>query len=147
MAPWIVPVLLASSTAMTIMGHKQNIANIKANAAWKAYENELNIQYEKQKLFEKTRKLLSAKRARIGASGVQYTGSPLLTTKVDMENFENDLMFLEKGYFLKNSAMNAEATGLIASETYKAGSTLLQAGAMAYDYKFGTDAAKKGIVR
>jgi len=147
MAPWIVPVLLASSTAMTIMGHKQNIANIKANAAWKAYENELNIQYEKQKLFEKTRKLLSSKRARIGASGVQYTGSPLLTTKVDMENFENDLMFLEKGYFLKNSALNAEATGLIASETYKTGSTLLQAGAMAYDYKFGTDAAKKGIVR
>jgi len=129
------------------MGHKQNIANIKANAAWKAYENELNIQYEKQKLFEKTRKLLSTKRARIGASGVQYTGSPLLTTKVDMENFENDLMFLEKGYFLKNSALNAEATGLIASETYKTGSTLLQAGAMAYDYKFGTDAAKKGIVR
>jgi hypothetical protein len=145
MAPWIVPVLLASSTAMTIMGHKQNIANIKANAAWKAYENELNIQYEKQKLFEKTRKLLSSKRARIGASGVQYTGSPLLTTKVDMENFENDLMFLEKGYFLKNSAMNAEATGLIASETYKAGSTLLQAGMNYATYSQGQTMAKKGI--
>jgi hypothetical protein len=145
MAPWIVPVLLASSTALTIMGHKQNIANIKANAAWKAYENELNIQYEKQKLFEKTRKLLSSKRARIGASGVQYTGSPLLTTKVDMENFENDLMFLEKGYFLKNSAMNAEATGLIASETYKAGSTLLQAGMNYATYSQGQTMAKKGI--
>jgi hypothetical protein len=145
MAAWIVPVLLASSTALTIMGHKQNIANIKANAAWKAYENELNIQYEKQKLFEKTRKLLSSKRARIGASGVQYTGSPLLTTKVDMENFENDLMFLEKGYFLKNSAMNAEATGLIASETYKAGSTLLQAGMNYATYSQGQTMAKKGI--
>jgi hypothetical protein len=145
MPAWIVPVLLASSTALTIMGHKQNIANIKANAAWKAYENELNIQYEKQKLFEKTRKLLSSKRARIGASGVQYTGSPLLTTKVDMENFENDLMFLEKGYFLKNSAMNAEATGLIASETYKAGSTLLQAGMNYATYSQGQTMAKKGI--
>ena len=145
MPAWIVPVLLASSTAFTIMGHKQNIKNIKANAAWKAYENELNIQYEKQKLFEKTRKLLSSKRARIGASGVQYTGSPLLTTKVDMENFENDLMFLEKGYFLKNSAMNAEATGLIASETYKAGSTLLQAGMNYATYSQGQANAKKGI--
>jgi hypothetical protein len=145
MPAWIVPVLLASSTALTIMGHKQNISNIKANAAWKAYENELNIQYEKQKLFEKTRKLLSSKRARIGASGVQYTGSPLLTTKVDMENFENDLMFLEKGYFLKNSAMNAEATGLIASETYKAGSTLLQAGMNYATYSQGQANAKKGI--
>ena len=145
MAPWVVPVLLASSTALTLMGHQQNIKNIKANAAWKAYENELSIQYEKQKLFEKTRKLLSSKRARIGASGVQYTGSPLLTTKVDMENFENDLFFLEKGYFLKNSAMNAEVTGLIASETYKAGSTLLSAGMSYANYSQGRQAAQKGL--
>lgn len=140
-----VPVLLAASTAVTLMGHRQNIKNIKANAAWKNYENELSIQYEKQKLFDKTRKLLSAKRARIGASGVTYSGSPLLTTKVDMEEFENDLYFLEKGYFVKNAAMNAEATGLIASETYKAGATLLQAGTDYQKYKQGRAMAEKGI--
>lgn len=145
MAFQIVPVLLAASTAVTLMGHRQNIKNIKANLAWKNYENELSIQYEKQKLFDKTRKLLSTKRARIGASGVTYSGSPLLTTKVDMEEFENDLFFLEKGYFVKNAAMNAEATGLIASETYKAGATLLQAGMSYQQYQQGQTMAKKGI--
>lgn len=145
MAAWFVPALMAASTAVTLMGHRQNIKNIKANAAWKNYENELSIQYEKQKLFDKTRKLLSAKRARIGASGVTYSGSPLLTTKVDMEEFENDLYFLEKGYFVKNAAMNAEATGLIASETYKAGATLLQAGMSYQQYTQGQTMAKKGI--
>jgi len=142
---WFVPALMAASTAVTLMGHRQNIKNIKANAAWKNYENELSIQYEKQKLFDKTRKLLSSKRARIGASGVTYSGSPLLTTKVDMEEFENDLYFLEKGYFVKNAAMNAEATGLIASETYKAGATLLQAGMSYQQYTQGQAMAKKGI--
>jgi len=142
---WFVPALMAASTAVTLMGHRQNIKNIKANAAWKNYENELSIQYEKQKLFDKTRKLLSSKRARIGASGVTYSGSPLLTTKVDMEEFENDLYFLEKGYFVKNAAMNAEATGLIASETYKAGATLLQAGTDYQKYKQGRAMAEKGI--
>jgi hypothetical protein len=41
MAAWIVPVLLASSTALTIMGHKQNIANIKANMKNKNYLKKL----------------------------------------------------------------------------------------------------------
>ena len=143
---WFVPALMAASTAMTIMGHRQNIKNFKANAAWKRYENELSFEYEKQKLFKKLAKLFSEKRARVGASGIQFTGSPLLTAKADLEEFENDLFFLEKGVFVKNAAMDAELTGMIASETYKMGSTLLQAGANAYDYKKGGDAAKKGIV-
>ena len=73
---WFVPAMMAASTAMTIMGHKQNIKNIKANAAWKTYENELSFQYEKQKLLKKQANLFSEKRARIGASGIQFTGSP-----------------------------------------------------------------------
>ena len=143
---WFVPALMAASTAMTIMGHRQNIKNMKANAAWKRYENTLQLEYDKQKLFKKQAKLFSEKRARVGASGIQFTGSPLLTAKSDLEEFENDLFFLEKGVFVKNAAMDAELTGLIASETYKMGSMLLQAGANAYDYKKGGDAAKKGLV-
>ena len=41
--------------------------------------------------------------------------------------------------------MNAEATGLIASETYKAGATLLQAGMSYQQYQQGQTMAKKGI--
>ena len=31
-------IMMAASTALTVMGHKQNIKNIKANLAWKNYE-------------------------------------------------------------------------------------------------------------
>ena len=80
---WFVPAMMAASTAMTIMGHRQNIKNMKANAAWKRYENTLQLEYDKQKLFKKQAKLFSEKRARVGASGIQFTGSPLLTAKAD----------------------------------------------------------------
>ena len=98
-----------------------------------------------QKLFKKQAKLFSEKRARVGASGIQFTGSPLLTSKSDLEEFENDLFFLEKGVFVKNAAMDAELTGLIASETYKMGSTLLQAGVNYNTYQTNQKLAAKGL--
>ena len=142
---WFVPALMAASTAMTIMVHRKNIKNFKANAAWKRYENTLQLEYDKQKLFKKQAKLFSEKRARVGASGIQFTGSPLLTSKSDLEEFENDLFFLEKGVFVKNAAMDAELTGLIASETYKMGSTLLQAGVNYNTYQTNQKLAAKGL--
>tara|TARA_B100001939_G_C16895955_1_gene597601 strand:- start:876 stop:1313 length:438 start_codon:yes stop_codon:yes gene_type:complete len=142
---WFVPALMAASTAMTIMGHRQNIKNMKANAAWKRYENELQLQHDKQKLFKKQAKLLSEKRARTAASGIRFSGSPLITAKADYDEFENDLMFLEKGVFVKNASMNAELTGMIASETYKMGATLLQSGVNYKTYEMNRKLAEKGI--
>ena len=97
---WFVPAMMAASTALTLMGHRQNIKNIKANAAWKNYENELSFLYDKQKMLKKQKKLLSAQRARTAASGVQFTGSPLIIANADIEEMENDLAFLEKGVFI-----------------------------------------------
>ena len=49
MAFQMIPFLMAASTAVTIMGQRQQMKQIKANAAWNKYENELSFQYEKQK--------------------------------------------------------------------------------------------------
>jgi len=140
---WFVPAMMAASTALTLMGHRQNIKNIKANAAWKNYENELSFLYDKQKMLKKQKKLLSAQRARTAASGVQFTGSPLIIANADIEEMENDLAFLEKGVFIKNAALDAEATGLIASETYKAGASLFSSAVSYKSYKQDEAIAKK----
>ena len=55
------------------------------------------------------------------------------------------MFFLEKGVFVKNAAMNAELTGMIASETYKMGSTLLQAGVNYNTYQTNQKLAAKGL--
>ena len=143
---WFVPAMMAVSTGLTIMGHKQNIKNIKTNQAWRNYDRKLQYLHDKTKLAKKQAKLLSEQRAKVAGSGIQFTGSPLIMASADMKEYYEDMMWMEKGIYSKAMADNAEAAGLIASETYKMGSTLLQAG-IGYDtYKTNKKIAEtKGI--
>jgi len=145
MAFQMIPFLMAASTAVTIMGQRQQMKQIKANAAWNKYENELSFQYEKQKKLKEQAKLMSAQRARVGASGAQFSGSPLLIANADFEEFENDMFFLEKRVFVRNAAMDAETTGLLTAQKYKMGETLLSAGMTYKNYQQDKAAAEKGI--
>lgn len=145
MAFQMIPFLMAASTAVTIMGQRQQMKQIKANAAWNKYENELSFQYEKQKKLKEQAKLMSAQRARIGASGAQFSGSPLLIANADFEEFENDMFFLEKRVFVRNAAMDAETTGLLTAQKYKMGETLLSAGMTYKNWQQDQKAAEKGI--
>ena len=102
MAWWVIPAMIAS-TAVTVMGIQQQKKTLKANAAWKKYEDQLNFNYEKQKRLTEEKKRLSLARATSGASGTQmFTGSSLLVANADMEEFETDMWYLEKGLWTKN---------------------------------------------
>ena len=140
---WFVPVMMAASTALTVMGHRQNIKNIKTNLAWKNYERKVNDLHTRAKMAKKQAKLMSEQRARVGASGTQMTGSPLIVASADMKEYEEDLMWLEKGVFVKAMADNAEATSLIAAEQYKMGSTLINAGMGYAQHKHSIKMAEK----
>jgi len=132
---WFMPVMMAVSTGISIMGHKQNIKSIKTNLAWKKYEQKIEALHTKTKLAKKQAKLLSEQRASVSGSGIQFTGSPLINAAADMKEYYDDLMWLEQGVFIKGMKDDAEATSLIASEYYKAGDTLIT-GAMGYqNYK------------
>ena len=97
MAWWVIPAMVAS-TAVTVMGIQQQKKNLKANAAWNKYENELNFNYEKQKRLTDEKKRMSLARAVGGASGAQmFTGSSLIVANADIEEFETDMWYLEKG--------------------------------------------------
>lgn len=127
----LLPMLVNS--AFTVMGASQQQKVLKANAAWQRYESQLNFEYEKQKRLTEQTKLLSQQRAAGAASGVVVgTGSSLLAMQADMEEFENDMWFLEKGLFAETQATNAALAGEISASTYKAGSSLLS-GYMKYD--------------
>ena len=66
-------------------------------------------------------------------------------TKRGLEQGKGEVNRIEKGVFVKNAAMNAELTGMIASEPYKMGSTLLQAGVSYDTYKTNKALAEKGL--
>jgi hypothetical protein len=140
--PWM-PIMMAVSTGISIMGNRQNIKNIQANLAWKQYQTKMEALYEKQKLAKNAAKVLSEQRARVGGSGIQFTGSPLINADADYKKYQDDLMWAEQGFFIKGMTDNAEATSLIASEYYKAGSTLLSAGIGYQNYKTNKDIAEE----
>ena len=56
---WQVIAAMAASTAVTLMGQRQQSKVIQNNAAWERYENELSFQYEKQKQLKAQAKLMA----------------------------------------------------------------------------------------
>ena len=108
------------STIMSIQQARANQKQIKANAAWRAYQNNLELEIEKQRKLREQTKLMSEQRARQGASGVQmYTGSLLTATMSDLEDFEDDMVMLGRLAYARTSSIDVEARGLINNETSK----------------------------
>ncbi len=143
MAWWVIPAMVAS-TAVTVMGIQQQKKQMKANAAWQDYERQLNFHYEKGKRLRDQKKLMSEQRAAVGASGAQmFTGSNLLVAAEDMNEFENDMWFLEKGVALAKGAADSELKGAITSANYQIGSTLLSSAASVGQFKADADYAAK----
>lgn len=135
MAWWVIPAMVASS-AVTIMGIQQQKKNMRANRAWQQYENDLNFNYEKQKRLTEEKKRLSEVRARTGASGAQmFTGSSLLVANADMEEFETDMWYLEKGLWTKTQAQDAALAGEIASANFAIGQSLFNTASSVGSYQ------------
>jgi hypothetical protein len=135
MAWWVIPAMVASS-AVTIMGIQQQKKNMRANRAWQQYENDLNFNYEKQKRLTEEKKRLSEVRARTGASGTQmFTGSSLLVANADMEEFETDMWYLEKGLWTKTQAQDAALAGEIANANFAIGQSLFNTASSVGSYQ------------
>ena len=125
--PWWIPVMMAASTAVTIMGQNQQKKQVKADTAWKKYEATLNQHAQKQKNFKNQTKLLSEQRARAGASGVAIgSGSSLLVGLADQEEFENDMFMLQKGVDLTMGSLESSKQGKLTALNIAMVGTLAQ---------------------
>ena len=105
------------STIMSISQAQQNKKQIQANAAWEAYNQKMELEIEKQRRLREQTKLMSEQRARIGMSGVQYTGSPLLAVKEDYNDFLSDMHNLARVAQSQSTGLDIETQGLLANET------------------------------
>ena len=105
------------STIMSIQQARANKKQIQANAAWEAYNQKLELEIEKQRRLREQTKLMSEQRARIGMSGVQFTGSPLLAVKEDYNDFLSDMHNLARVAQSQSASLDVETQGLLANET------------------------------
>ena len=122
---YIVAGMMALSTGMSYMGSIQQSKNMAASAAWDQYH--LNIRKTQDTIManERAAKLLSEKRAAIGARGVQFTGSTLMEQESVIDNLEDTLFWVNKGVEMDLRTMDIRLAGALAKESWDRKSSLL----------------------
>ena len=134
--PWIA-LALAGSTAVSYMGSIQQSKNMAASAAWDKYH--ANIKKTQDTIMANTRaaKLLSEKRAAIGARGVQFTGSTLMEQESVIDNLEDTLFWVNKGVEMDIRTMDVRLAGALSKESWDRKTSLLSGMTKSYSTATG----------
>jgi len=77
-------------------------------------------------------KLLSEKRATIGARGIQFSGSSLMEQESVIENLEDTLFWIDKGVEMDLRTMDVRLAGALAKESWDRKTSLLSGMTNAY---------------
>ena len=123
--PWLA-IAIGASTAVSYMGSLAHAKQLKNAAAWDQYH--LNIRKMQDTIManERAAKLLSEKRAAIGARGVQMgTGSTLLEQNAVIENLEDTLFWINKGVEMDLRTMDVRLAGALVKESWNRNTSLL----------------------
>ena len=122
--PWLAAAIFAS-TAVSYMGSLQQTKHLKAGAAWDKYHLDIRKMQDTIMANEKARKLISEKRAAIGARGVAFTGSTLLEQEGVVENLEDVLFWIDKGVEMDLRTIDVKLAGALSKESYARKTSLL----------------------
>ena len=123
---------IGASTAVSYMGSLQTTKQLKAGAAWDKYYKKMELMQNTVFANRKAAKLLSEKRAAIGARGVQFTGSTLLESNDVITELEDTMFWLEKGVQMDMAMIDVKLAGAVQSETYKRNTSLLSGAGQTY---------------
>ena len=134
---YIVAGMMAVSAGMSYMGSIQQSKQMKAAAAWDQYH--LNIRKTQDTIManERAAKLLSEKRAAIGARGVQFTGSTLMEQESVIDNLEDTLFWVNKGVEMDIRTMDVRLAGALAKESWDRKTSLLSGMTKSYSTATG----------
>ena len=130
--PWLA-IAIGASTAVSYMGSIQQSKQLKAAAAWDKYHLDMRKMQDTIMANERARKILSEKRAAMGARGVAMgTGSTLLEQEVVVENLEDTLFWIEKGVEMDMRMIDVKLAGALTKEAWERNSSLLSGGGKTY---------------
>ena len=122
--PWLA-LAIGTSTAVSYMGSLAHAKQLKNAAAWEEYH--LNIRKMQDTIManERAAKLLSEKRAAIGARGITFEGSSLLEQNAVVENLEDTLFWIDKGVEMDLRMMDVRLAGALSKESWERKTSLL----------------------
>ena len=122
---YIVAGMMAISTGMSYIGSIQQSKNMVAAAAWDKYHANIKKTQDTIMANKRAAKLLSEKRAAIGARGIQFSGSSLIEQESVVENLEDTLFWVNKGVEMDLRTMDIRLAGALAKESWDRKTSLL----------------------
>tara|TARA_Y100000114_G_scaffold43380_1_gene38864 strand:- start:9065 stop:9568 length:504 start_codon:yes stop_codon:yes gene_type:complete len=116
-----------ASTAVSVMASNRRSKNLKAAAAFDKYQTNLRKKQETIKENEAAAKLLSYQRAAAASGGgVVGTGTSLLIHDESMEDLNENLFWIEKGYEIELQKQDVFLSGTLAEESYRRKASIVQ---------------------
>jgi len=118
--------LLVGSTYMSYMGSLRQSQALATSAAWDKYHLDIRKMQDTIMANERAQKILSEKRAAIGARGVEMgTGSTLLEQEAVVENLEDVLFWIDKGAEMDLRTIDIKLAGALQKESWERKTSLL----------------------
>jgi len=123
--PWLAAII-GVTTAVSYMGSVRQSQRLVSSAAWDKYHLDIRKMQDTIMANERAKKILSEKRAAIGARGVQMgTGSTLLEQEAVVENLEDVLFWIDKGAEMDLRTIDIRLAGYLQKESWESKTSLL----------------------
>ena len=136
--PWLAAAV-GFSTVVSYMGSIQQSKNLATSAKWDKYHRDIKAKQDTILANERAKKILSLKRATIGARGVEMgTGSTLIEQAAVIDNLEDTLVWISKGVEMDTRSIDLRLASSLSKEAWERGSSLISGGLNTWSsYKTG----------
>ena len=137
--PWLA-IAVGLSTAVSYMGSIQQSKNLATSAKWDKYNRDIKAKQDTILANQRAKKILSLKRATIGARGVEMgTGSTLIEQAAVIDNLEDTIFWINKGVEMDLRSIDLRLASSLSKESWERGSSLIAGGLNTYStIKTGT---------
>ena len=126
--PWLAAAV-GFSTVVSYMGSIQQSKNLATSAKWDKYHRDIKAKQDTILANERAKKILSLKRATIGARGVEMgTGSTLIEQAAVIDNLEDTIFWINKGVEMDLRSIDLRLASSLSKESWERGSSLIAGG-------------------
>ena len=125
----VIGAIMAATAVLSFMGSMRQMQTMKTSSEWDKYHEKIDQSYKTIQANDRTRILLSAKRAAAGARGVRIaTGSTLMEQNAVVERLDDTLWWIEKGAEMDVRDIDLRLAGALQEEAWRAGTSLISSG-------------------
>ena len=130
--PWFA-IAIGVSSVLSFMGSMRTMKTMQTGAEWDKYNRDIKAKQDTILANQRAKKILSLKRATIGARGVEMgTGSTLIEQAAVIDNLEDTIFWINKGVEMDLRSIDLRLASSLSKEAWERGSSLISGGLNTY---------------